>query len=112
SGRVRARPWRDAAHCTAAIRASQTSVASMMLRFHAAVRAALTDTLQRLYALDAAAMPALVLEAPPSRAMGALACPVAFELARRLRKAPRAIAAEIVAALGPMPGGDRADAPA
>ena len=36
--------------------------------------------------------------------MGDLACPVAFELARRLRKAPRAIAAEIVAALGPIPG--------
>jgi len=76
----------------------------MILRFHAAVRAALTDTLQRLYGLDAAAMPSLVLEAPPSRAMGDLACPVAFELARRLRKAPRAIAAEIVGALGPIPG--------
>ncbi len=76
----------------------------MILRFHAAVRAALTDTLLRLYSLEPAAVPAIVLEAPPTRAMGDLACPVAFELARRLRKAPRAIAAEIVAALGSIPG--------
>jgi arginyl-tRNA synthetase len=82
----------------------------MILRFHAAVRAALTDTLLRLYALEPAAVPAIVLEAPPSRAMGDLACPVAFELARRLRKAPRAIAAEIVGALGPIPGVSRAEA--
>jgi len=76
----------------------------VILRFHAAVRAALTDTLIRVYALEPAAIPSIVLEAPPTRAMGDLACPVAFELARRLRKAPRAIAAEIVAALGPIPG--------
>jgi arginyl-tRNA synthetase len=76
----------------------------MILRFHAAVRAALTDTLLRLYALEPAAIPSIVLEAPPTRAMGDLACPVAFELARRLRKAPRAIATEIVAALGPIAG--------
>jgi arginyl-tRNA synthetase len=100
---VRARPWRDAAHRTAAIRSSQTE-AFVILRFHAAVRAALTDTLLRIYGLEPAAIPSIVLEAPPTRAMGDLACPVAFELARRLRKAPRAIAAEIVAALGPIPG--------
>jgi arginyl-tRNA synthetase len=82
----------------------------MILRFHAAVRAALTDTLLRLYALEPAALPVIVLEAPPSRAMGDLACPVAFELARRLRKAPKVIAGEIVAALGPIPGVSRATA--
>ena len=82
----------------------------MILRFHAAVRAAITDTLLRVYGLEPAAIPSIVLEAPPTRAMGDLACPVAFELARRLRKAPRAIAAEIVAALGPIPGISRAEA--
>ncbi len=82
----------------------------MILRFHAALRAALTDTLLRLYALEPAAIPSIVLETPPTRAMGDLACPVAFELARRLRKAPRAIAAEIVAALGPIPGITKAEA--
>src|SRR3954465_13431333 len=41
----------------------------------------------------------LVVEQPPSIAMGELALPVAFELAKRLRKAPRAIATELAAAL-------------
>jgi arginyl-tRNA synthetase len=36
--------------------------------------------------------------------LGDLATPPAFELARRLRKAPRAIAQEIAAALGPIDG--------
>ena len=49
-------------------------------------------------------MPAIALEVPPRRALGDLAVPVAFELARRLRKAPRAIAQEIVAALAPAGG--------
>ena len=37
----------------------------------------------------------LVVEQPPSIALGELALPVAFELAKRLRKAPRAIATEL-----------------
>ena len=41
----------------------------------------------------------LVVEQAPSIALGELALPVAFELAKRLRKAPRAIAAELVAEL-------------
>ena len=41
----------------------------------------------------------LVVERPPSIALGELALPVAFELAKRLRKAPRAIAAELAAEL-------------
>jgi arginyl-tRNA synthetase len=41
----------------------------------------------------------LAVEQPPSVAMGELALPVAFELAKRLRKAPRAIAAELQVAL-------------
>jgi arginyl-tRNA synthetase len=41
----------------------------------------------------------LVVEQPPSIALGELALPVAFELAKRLRKAPRAIATELAAAL-------------
>ena len=39
----------------------------------------------------------LVVEQPPAIALGELALPVAFELAKRLRKAPRAIAAELAA---------------
>jgi arginyl-tRNA synthetase len=41
----------------------------------------------------------LAVEQPPSIALGELALPVAFELAKRLRKAPRAIAGELALAL-------------
>src|ERR1700754_1466336 len=41
----------------------------------------------------------LVVEQPPSTALGELALPVAFELAKRLRKAPRSIATELTAEL-------------
>ena len=44
------------------------------------------------------------LEIPPELKFGELATPVAFELARKLRKAPKVIAAEIVAALGQLNG--------
>jgi len=44
------------------------------------------------------------VETPPNRTLGDLGTPVAFDLARRLRKAPRAIAQEIATAIGPMPG--------
>ena len=50
------------------------------------------------------------VELPPRRALGDLAVPLAFELARRLRKAPRAIAQEIAAALGPIDGFSRVEA--
>src|SRR3984957_13882600 len=41
----------------------------------------------------------LVVEQPPNIAFGELALPVAFELAKRLRKAPRAIATELATEL-------------
>ena len=41
----------------------------------------------------------LAVEQPPSIAMGELALPIAFELAKRLRKAPRMIATELQQAL-------------
>jgi arginyl-tRNA synthetase len=44
------------------------------------------------------------LEIPPELKFGELATPVAFELARKLRKAPKVIAAEIVAALAGLDG--------
>ena len=37
----------------------------------------------------------IATEQPPDIGMGELALPIAFELAKRLRKAPRAIAAEL-----------------
>jgi arginyl-tRNA synthetase len=44
------------------------------------------------------------LEIPPDLKFGELATPIAFELARKLRKAPKIIAQEIVAALGHVDG--------
>jgi arginyl-tRNA synthetase len=46
----------------------------------------------------------IAIEQPPEIAFGEYALPLAFELARKLRKAPRKIAEEIVAALGTVEG--------
>ncbi|MGH9750131.1 MAG: arginine--tRNA ligase [Candidatus Polarisedimenticolia bacterium] len=46
----------------------------------------------------------IAVEYPPQAGMGDLACPVAFDLARPLHRAPRAIAQEILARLPPLPG--------
>ena len=46
----------------------------------------------------------LYIEIPPDLKFGELSTPTAYELARRLRKAPRVIAQEIVAALGALAG--------
>ncbi len=57
----------------------------------------LRTVLQSLYLLEPAT---IAIEQPPDLRFGEYALPVAFELARTLRKAPRKIAEEIVAALG------------
>jgi arginyl-tRNA synthetase len=61
----------------------------------------LRTVLQTKYDLQVDTVP---LETPPELQFGELATPIAFELARKLRKAPRIIAQEIVAALGTVPG--------
>ena len=76
----------------------------MILPVHDRVRAHVTRLLVQLYALDAAEAPPVVLDYPPNRELGDLGTPVAFELARRLRKAPRAIAQEIAGAFGTLEG--------
>jgi arginyl-tRNA synthetase len=75
----------------------------MILPLHEQVRARVRDVLAQLHGI---ADPELVIpiEYPPTRTMGDLGTPVAFDLARRLRKAPRLIAQELAAALGPLPG--------
>ena len=57
--------------------------------------------LQEKYGIEIEQIP---LEVPPDLKFGEMATPIAFELARKLRKAPRAIAQEIVAALGVVEG--------
>lgn len=81
----------------------------MILPLQQSVRRALVDTLTALYG-ESAVPATLVIETPPLRRFGDLALPFAFELARTLRKAPRAIAQEVVAALPPIAGVARAEA--
>ena len=49
-------------------------------------------------------LPNIVIEQPPKIALGEYALPIAFELAKRLRKPPRKAAEEVVAGLGAVPG--------
>ena len=60
--------------------------------------------LQQQYGLD---LPTIVIEQPPKVEFGEYALPLSFELAKRLRKAPRKIAEEIVVGLGKVDGFDR-----
>src|SRR5258706_1937455 len=69
------------------------------------VQDAVSGAIRRHFGL--AEVPALVVEVPPTRALGDLGVPVAFKLARTLRKAPGAIAQELAQALGPIPGVSR-----
>jgi arginyl-tRNA synthetase len=65
----------------------------------------LRAVLKEKYELEIASIP---LETPPDLRLGEIATPIAFELARKLRKAPKIIAHEIVSALvadlAPLPG--------
>jgi len=61
----------------------------------------LREFLRRTYDLEIAN---IVVEQPPKIEFGEYALPIAFELARKLRKAPRKIAEEIVAGVGAIPG--------
>src|ERR1700752_4855258 len=76
----------------------------MILPLHDRLRAHVARLLATLYSLDESSMPTIVLEYPPNRELGDLGTPVAFELARRLRKAPRTIAQEVAGAFGTLDG--------
>ena len=84
----------------------------MILPVHDRLRAHVMRLLAELYSLEHSAAPAVVLECPPTRELGDLGTAVAFELARRLRKAPRAIAQEIAGAFGTLEGVARVTAAA
>ncbi|HEY6183866.1 MAG TPA: arginine--tRNA ligase [Terriglobales bacterium] len=61
----------------------------------------LSDFLRTTYQLE---LPRIVIEQPPKVEFGEYASPLAFELAKKLRKAPRKIAEEIVVGIGPIEG--------
>src|SRR5579864_7918407 len=62
------------------------------------------DFLRRTYDLD---LVKIVVEQPPKVELGEYAMPLAFELAKKLRKAPRKIAEEIISGIGPIEGFDK-----
>jgi len=74
----------------------------MILPIQHRVADAVRQAVQRQFGLSE--VPAFAVETPPSRALGDLAVTVAFQLARTLRKAPRAIAQELAPAVGTIPG--------
>ena len=74
----------------------------MILPIQHHVADAVRQAVQRQFGLSE--VPAFAVETPPSRALGDLAVTVAFQLARTLRKAPRAIAQELAPAVGTIPG--------
>jgi arginyl-tRNA synthetase len=80
----------------------------MILSVQRRVHDAIAGAIRRQYAITA--VPAFAVEVPPNRTLGDLAVTVAFQLARSLRKAPRAIAQELSAAIGTIPGVTRIDA--
>jgi arginyl-tRNA synthetase len=65
------------------------------------LRERLRSVLQAKYQVE---LPHIAIEQPPDLEMGEYALPVAFELARRLKRSPRAIAGELVADLMPLEG--------
>jgi arginyl-tRNA synthetase len=64
------------------------------------IRKALRHHIHERYKTDVP----IVTERPPRLAMGEVASPVCFELAKQMRKAPRALAQEIANSLKPIPG--------
>src|SRR5260370_29074567 len=64
------------------------------------LREALAGHIREKYGVELA----IVLDRPPKIEMGEAASPVCFELAKRLKKAPRVIAQEIANGLGKVEG--------
>jgi arginyl-tRNA synthetase len=77
----------------------------MILTVQRLVQEAISDVIRRHFGVSD--VPPFAVEVPPNRALGDLGAPVAFQLARSLRKPPRAIAQELAAALDKPPGVDR-----
>ncbi|HEV8209293.1 MAG TPA: arginine--tRNA ligase [Vicinamibacterales bacterium] len=74
----------------------------MILSVQRQIHEAISQAIRQQFGV--ADLPAFAVEVPPTRALGDLAVAVAFQLARTLRKAPKAIAQELAQALGPIPG--------
>jgi arginyl-tRNA synthetase len=80
---------------------NSTTVPHVYLRQQRKLETRLRAVLRELYQIETAN---IVIEQPPEIKFGEYALPIAFELARKLRKAPKKIAEELVAALGTVDG--------
>ena len=61
----------------------------MLIGLKSALERAIVDACRKTFGVEP---PRLVLETPPKVEMGDLSCPVAFELAKVLKRPPRKIA--------------------
>ena len=84
----------------------------MILPIQHTLRQRMVDAVRTLYQLpaDDPALASIPISVPPRRALGDLSIPLAFELARRLKKPPRAIAQEIIGTLGTIDGVSKIEA--
>ncbi|HKR29624.1 MAG TPA: arginine--tRNA ligase, partial [Terriglobales bacterium] len=73
----------------------------MYLHFQQLLSERVRAILRQKYDLD---LSNIVIEQPPKIALGEYALPLAFELAKRLRKPPRKAAEELISEFGSMPG--------
>jgi arginyl-tRNA synthetase len=73
----------------------------MQLHVHARIKEKLRSTIQSLWNIEP---PDIVLNQTPKIAMGELASPVCFELAKRLKKSPKAVAEELISVVGSIAG--------
>ncbi|HET9943504.1 MAG TPA: arginine--tRNA ligase, partial [Terriglobia bacterium] len=73
----------------------------MQLQSHALIKDALRSSIQSLWNIQ---IDDVVLNLTPKVELGELATPVCFELAKKLKKAPRAAAEELIRGMGAIPG--------
>ena len=82
----------------------------MILRTHDLIKTRFQSLLLDRFSLSIENQPPIAIHYPPNRTLGDLAITLAFELAKTLRKPPRAIAEEIADHLGHIEGVSRAEA--
>ena len=73
----------------------------MQLQTHALIKDALRSTIHSLWKIETGDV---VLNLTPKIELGELATPLCFELAKKLRKAPKAVAEELIRSIGEIPG--------
>ena len=76
----------------------------MLLQLHARIKEAIRSTIRTQWNIEP---PDVVLNQSPKVEFGELATPIPFELARQLKKSPRAIAEELAAKVGKIDGIER-----